>query len=361
MAWLLFALCRHCGAARLSSRFNGVIFEQCWYCCAIHNKCFHSSSFWNTLDNYWWFAHERKTYWSTGWGLSLRCDFQTLRMKRFFYHMTLSPIFFYLYFYKALRAHGCEIDYLGSSGCLPVHYFFAWSWFLAVIEWMTTYILLLASYFFHPQLAVRGTGLCSGLMRLEAKLSSQYVSSVLISAPYAIPTLTDAESFLDLVLNEENPTSLPYIRMTLSLMRQFGMPALELASNHFRIPTVCRVMLRFVWSCIGVSTVLNVLTRGDFLTKNQGRGGYINPPELVVEADASSATYPLALAAVMGTGQHSCNCGVTILGVGNKSLQGDANFSDLLQKVFFLASRRNFLLALFSILCLIFVSRWVVL
>ncbi|KAE9312852.1 Pentafunctional AROM polypeptide [Phytophthora fragariae] len=153
----------------------------------------------------------------------------------------------------ALRSNGCEISYLETEGCPPI--------------------------------AVRGTGLRGGTMRLAAKVSSQYVSSVLISAPYAKEPLV-------LELEEEEPTSLPYILMTTQLMQQFGIPVETLAPNRYRVPC----------------------------------GVYKNPKEVSVEVDASSATYPLAFAAITG-GQ------VTVEALGNTSLQGDAAFHTLLRSM----------------------------
>jgi len=53
---------------------------------------------------------------------------------------------------------------------------------------------------------------------------------------------------------------------------------------------------------------------------------YKNPKEYIVEADASSATYPLAIAAITGGS-------VTVQGIGSGSLQGDAQFYKLLEKM----------------------------
>jgi pentafunctional AROM polypeptide len=50
------------------------------------------------------------------------------------------------------------------------------------------------------------------------------------------------------------------------------------------------------------------------------KGTYTNPTEYNIESDASSATYPLAIAAITGT---SC----TISNIGSTSLQGDARFA----------------------------------
>ena len=53
---------------------------------------------------------------------------------------------------------------------------------------------------------------------------------------------------------------------------------------------------------------------------------YKNPKTYTVEADASSATYPLAIAAITGGS-------VIIEGIGSESLQGDAQFYKLLEKM----------------------------
>ncbi|TYZ61732.1 hypothetical protein PybrP1_012406 [[Pythium] brassicae (nom. inval.)] len=153
----------------------------------------------------------------------------------------------------ALRANGCELTYLEADGCPPV--------------------------------AVRGTGLRGGVVRLASKVSSQYVSSVLLSAPYASEPLV-------LELEEEHPTSLPYILMTTQLMETFGIAVETLAPNRYRVPC----------------------------------GVYSNPPEVSIEVDASSATYPLALAAITG-GE------VTVEALGSASLQGDAAFHTLLRSM----------------------------
>merc|ERR1719343_590098 len=57
-------------------------------------------------------------------------------------------------------------------------------------------------------------------------------------------------------------------------------------------------------------------------------GVYKNPPTLFVEPDASSATYPFAVAAITGGT-------VTVKGLPKQedSLQGDAGFPSLLEKM----------------------------
>ncbi|PWN53432.1 putative ARO1-Pentafunctional AROM polypeptide [Violaceomyces palustris] len=156
----------------------------------------------------------------------------------------------------ALRSNGTSIEYKESQGCLP--------------------------------LAVKGTaaGFKGGRIELAATISSQYVSSILLCAPYAAE-----EVVLELVGGQV--ISQLYIDMTIAMMASFGIrverlldPSTGRPSNTYRIP----------------------------------RGRYRSPDVYDIESDASSATYPLAIAAITGT-----EC--TIPNIGSGSLQGDARFA----------------------------------
>ncbi|KAG0371051.1 3-dehydroquinate dehydratase (3-dehydroquinase) [Gamsiella multidivaricata] len=150
----------------------------------------------------------------------------------------------------ALTANGSELKYLESKGCLPLE--------------VTPF-----SY-----------GLAGGEIQLAASISSQYVSSILLCAPYA------TKEPVTLVLTGGQVISQPYIDMTIAMMKSFGVAVEALPNNTYRIP----------------------------------QGAYTNPAEYLVEADASSATYPLAIAAITGT---TC----TVPNIGSASLQGDAGFA----------------------------------
>ncbi|KAF8852389.1 Shikimate dehydrogenase [Acephala macrosclerotiorum] len=124
-------------------------------------------------------------------------------------------------------------------------------------------------------------GISGGEIELAATVSSQYVSSLLMCAPYAKKPVT-------LRLVGGKPISQPYIDMTTAMMASFGIRVVRSKTEEhtYHIP----------------------------------QGAYRNPPEYTVESDASSATYPLAVAAISGT---TC----TIPNIGSKSLQGDARFA----------------------------------
>ncbi|CCH43182.1 shikimate 5-dehydrogenase [Wickerhamomyces ciferrii] len=147
----------------------------------------------------------------------------------------------------ALRSNGAEISYLKNEGSLP--------------------------------LKISTTPLKGGQIELAATISSQYVSSLLMAAPYAASPVT-------LKLTGGKPISILYIDMTIALMSQFGIEVKKLPNYTYEIP----------------------------------KGSYVAPSEFVIESDASSSTYPLAFAALTGST-------VTVPNIGSSSLQGDARFA----------------------------------
>ncbi|KAK0551008.1 hypothetical protein OC845_002363 [Tilletia horrida] len=167
----------------------------------------------------------------------------------------------------ALRANGVNIKYLGNDGCLPLQ--------------------------IQPDSA-NGAGLKGGKMTLSASISSQYVSSILLCAPYA----AGEDVVLELV--GEQVISQLYIDMTIAMMRDFGVNVEKLpASQDANVRASYRI------------------PRGAYKPPNVDAAGYGN---YLIESDASSATYPLAFAAITGT-----QC--TLQGIGSASLQGDARFA----------------------------------
>ncbi len=155
---------------------------------------------------------------------------------------------------EALRANGSSIDYLETQGCLP--------------------------------LSIAPAGLKGSRIQLAATVSSQYVSSILLCAPYAKEQVT-------LELTGGQVISQPYIDMTIAMMKTFGV---DVTRQHD--PTTGHPLDVYV------------------IPKKQ----YANPEVYNIESDASSATYPLAIAAITGT-----EC--TISNIGSASLQGDARFA----------------------------------
>jgi 3-phosphoshikimate 1-carboxyvinyltransferase len=149
----------------------------------------------------------------------------------------------------ALRALGADIAYEGTAGQLP--------------------------------LTVRGGALRGGTLRLDAGLSSQFLTSLLLAGPLLDSTL---------VVRVTDLVSVPYVDMTLALMRHFGAEATREGDTFTVLP------------------------------KPYQAGEY------EVEPDASTASYFLAAAAVTGRS-------VTVPGLGTGSLQGDVEFARVLERM----------------------------
>jgi 3-phosphoshikimate 1-carboxyvinyltransferase len=136
----------------------------------------------------------------------------------------------------------------------------------------------------YPPLKVFGTGLKGGRTSIDGTLSSQFLTSLLLSAPLAADPV-EIQIVGELV-------SRPYIDITLDLMSRFGVRVDHHNYRQFQVPT----------------------------------GGYTTPGEYLVEGDASSATYFLAAGAISGPG-------VTVTGIGSDSVQGDVRFVDVLARM----------------------------
>ncbi|HHD64500.1 MAG TPA: 3-phosphoshikimate 1-carboxyvinyltransferase [Desulfobulbaceae bacterium] len=135
-----------------------------------------------------------------------------------------------------------------------------------------------------PPLTIKARGLSGGKTILPEGKSSQYLSSLLLVAPYA-------KQPAELQVRGE-VYSKPYVEMTLSVMGRFGvLPEAAVTLDFFRIP-----------------------------------GGCYEGQEYKIEGDASGASYFWAAAAVTG-GR------VTVANVPVPSLQGDALLVPLLARM----------------------------
>ncbi|MEZ5258067.1 MAG: 3-phosphoshikimate 1-carboxyvinyltransferase, partial [Ilumatobacteraceae bacterium] len=133
----------------------------------------------------------------------------------------------------------------------------------------------------HLPVVLSRSGLTGGTIRLPGDVTSQYVTALMLIAPY-LPGGLRIELTSPLV-------SRPYLEITSAVMAAFGHGDVQVGDE--------------------VITV--------------GPGAY-RACRYVIEPDASSASYPFAVAAVCG-GQ------VTVVGLGDEPLQGDAAFVDVLE------------------------------
>ena len=135
-----------------------------------------------------------------------------------------------------------------------------------------------------PPLEIHGKGLLKNKVSVKGNISSQYLTALLLCAPFA-------ETGLSICVDGEL-ISKPYIEMTLSMMHHFGIEVQNNAFKEFKIPA----------------------------------GVYKAPSVYEIEGDASSASYPLAAAAI-SKGY------VKVEGLKKDSLQGDIFFAEILKEM----------------------------
>jgi len=136
-----------------------------------------------------------------------------------------------------------------------------------------------------PPILICTTGLPGGAVTVEADVSSQFLSGLLMAAPYARSTLE---------ISVPGPlSSEPYVAMTIRMMQDWGLRVFEEregTARRYRVPAPQLI---------------------------EGR-------QYTIEPDATAASYFMAAAVIMGGS-------VRIRGLGRSSLQGDVAFADVLR------------------------------
>ena len=135
-----------------------------------------------------------------------------------------------------------------------------------------------------PPLKIYANGLQGGMAAIAGNISSQYLSGLLMVAPYARNPVT-----LE-VIGELN--SKPYVDMTLAVMGAFGIAVQRSGYEQFEIQSQI----------------------------------YHSPGHCQVESDASAASYFFAAPAI-------CGGEVRVENINRQSKQGDIAFLDVLQKM----------------------------
>ena len=135
-----------------------------------------------------------------------------------------------------------------------------------------------------PPLKIVASGLPGGRTKIAGNISSQYLSALLMVAPYA-----QSHVVIEVVA-ELN--SKPYVDMTLSIMRDFGVEVERHGYQFFRI-------------------------------RNTSYESRITYP---IESDASAASYFFAAPAI-------CGGSVRVENISRKSVQGDIAFLDILAQM----------------------------
>ena len=134
----------------------------------------------------------------------------------------------------------------------------------------------------YPPLKIRANGIQGGEVSIKGNISSQFLTAILMSAPLAQNDLT--------IHVDGELVSKPYIDITLHVMKQFGVTVENKDYQSFVV---------------------------------KGNQTYVSPGEIMVEGDASSASYFLAAAAIAGGT-------IKVHGIGTDSVQGDVKFAEVL-------------------------------
>jgi 3-phosphoshikimate 1-carboxyvinyltransferase len=132
-----------------------------------------------------------------------------------------------------------------------------------------------------PPVRIAGSGLRGGSVQVDGSLSSQFISALLMVAPYADrPVTLEVRGTL---------RSRPYVDMTLTVMRAFGV---DVARDGARTFTIAPARYR-------------------------------SPGVYAIEPDASAASYFFAAPAI-------CGGHIVVRGISRSSPQGDVGFLDCL-------------------------------
>jgi 3-phosphoshikimate 1-carboxyvinyltransferase len=161
-----------------------------------------------------------------------------------------------------------------------------------------------------PPVIVEADGLPGGVVRIKGNVSSQFVSGLLLAAPFGNGRLT---------IKAEGPlVSAPYLFMTVQMLKQWDLEGsyhLRGACDEFWGEAAVLGPARFGHDSDGICFHIP-----------GGQMAEYTPHALRtydIEPDASAASYFFAAAAITG-GR------VTVLGIPEKSLQGDIGFVDVL-------------------------------
>jgi len=134
-----------------------------------------------------------------------------------------------------------------------------------------------------PPLRIFGSALTGGEIRLNGGVSSQYISALMMIAPYM-------QNGLKIIL-EGNVISVPYINMTLNMMKEYGV-AVDFNSNIIDI-----------------------------------KAQTYKPIQYKVESDWSAASYWYEVLAIAGKGQ------IFLTGLNQNSYQGDSKVAALFEQL----------------------------
>ena len=150
-----------------------------------------------------------------------------------------------------------------------------------------------------PPVEISGKGLPGGKTKIAGNISSQFLSALLMVAPYA-------KSPVEIEVTTEL-NSKPYVDMTLAVMKDFGVEVQRDAFRHFTVPITNYQLPPSNLQSLVSNPSLSIAT-------------------YTIEPDASAASYYFSIPAI-------CGGWVRVENISRTSKQGDIGFLDILQEM----------------------------
>ena len=156
-----------------------------------------------------------------------------------------------------------------------------------------------------PPVKIIANGLPGGKAKIAGDISSQFLSALLMVAPYA---KSEIEITLSTDLNSK-----PYVDMTIAIMQDFGVQIQQNAYQSFSIPITNYVTPKRSGAEQLPTNLQSPVSNLQFST-------------YPIESDASAASYFFAAPAI-------CGGTVKVENISRKSVQGDIAFLDVLKQM----------------------------
>lgn len=176
-----------------------------------------------------------------------------------------------------------------------------------------------------PPLKIQRSRLNGGEISLPGNISSQYLSAVLMVAPFATEKTT--------INIEQKLYSKPYIKMTIKMMNEFGLKVVNKNFRQFIIKPIVQTSQAATKAAARATEKLSNLTSPQRNEQNRPIGKKTEKIQKIfektytIESDASSASYFGAYAALHPEKR------ILLQNIHKNSLQGDIKFLDYLKKM----------------------------
>lgn len=156
----------------------------------------------------------------------------------------------------------------------------------------------------YPPVKIFASGLSGGKTNIAGNISSQFLSALLMIAPYA-------KSPIEIELTTEL-NSKPYVDMTLAIMQDFGVEIQRNVYQSFSVPLTTYQL--------PITAPQSPVSNLQFSNPQPSSSAY------AIESDASAASYFFAAPAI-------CGGTVCVENISRKSKQGDIAFLDVLKQM----------------------------